>query len=102
MAVLEGREAGRVVGGGGDGTGLQDTGAAVGQSVVVLHSTGRHPTLNLTKLPLLNVWLKTLPTFTAVKLGLQFYVGNNETQIYLDILELDAEPRTWQKKNFLN
>jgi len=55
VAFLEVGEGGRVVGGGGHGAGLADGGAAVGESVVVLHSTGCHPTINLTKLLLLNV-----------------------------------------------
>ena len=55
MALLELGENGRVEGGGGDVAGLADRGVAVGESVVVLHSTGCHPTTNLTKLLLLNV-----------------------------------------------
>ena len=55
MAVLEGGDGGGVVGGGGNGAGLADDGAAVSQGVDSVHSGGRHPTVNLTKLVILNV-----------------------------------------------
>ena len=44
MAFLKVGEGGRVVGGGGHGAGLADRGAAVSESVVVVHSSGGHPT----------------------------------------------------------
>ena len=44
LTVLECGQGGRVVGAGGDAAGLVYLGAAVGESVVVVHSSGGHPT----------------------------------------------------------